>query len=1018
MSFRQWLYIVPMRLRSLFRRHRVEQDLDDELSFHLAMQASLHTHAGVAEAEAQRRARREFGGVAQIKEACRDALRMGWVDGLTRDVRYALRSFCHSPTFTLVALASLAIGVGANCAAFSWADALLLRPLPVPRPSEVMTVGSTMPIEGALANLLRTSYPEYTAIRDRTRSVDGLLAFNSFSGGLAGTRDEVPKLKVGNLVSANFFTVLGVSLELGRTFRPDEDEVPNRDAVIILSHRLWDQQFGAAPSVLGQRVHLDGVPFTVIGVAPPGFLGLEQFVQSDFYVPLMMFPRLSPDLKVNPLEARDVRYLTVKGRLKAGANLAGAQAELSVLAKDLARTYPDTNRHRDLVVRTEFQTRVAQMPPIATLIALLTTLAAAVLFVACANVAGLLTSRGPARAREMAVRSAIGAGRSGLIRQLMTESLLIAIGGGVLGLAVGYASVKLFQQIQIPTDLPILFTFGLDRRALLFGLIVAVASALLFGLAPAIQTSRVDLTSVMKGTDDVMGGRRSWGRSLLVTGQVAVSVVLLVIATFAYRSFRQELGSGPGYRIDHLLMMSFDTSLVRYTDSETAQFYDRLLERARSVQGVRSAALTSAVPMQTVRLGVSTVVPEGFQLPPGQENISLMSARVGEHYFSTMRIPIVRGREFRLADSPEAPRVAVVNELFAHHYWPGQNPIGKRLRLQNQGRAESRIEIVGVAKTSKYLILAEPPTEYLYLPYRQDPPANLILLAESEGVPSTLVTPLRNIVRSLDANQPIYDVRTMDEFYQISTVGMMNIIIGMVAAMGTMGLTLSIVGLYGLVAYAASRRTKEIGIRMALGADRAAVLRMVLRQGIVLATMGLVVGLLTSVGAGELLAAVFVGGDKTRDFTSLLLVAPVVLAGTALAAGPLGIMAACMDTVLPYVHERQQFGQPIGEFQLMQGKVADMYTTMNACRAYVYAVAQACDRGGATRKDAAGAILYAAEKATWMAGEAVQALGGNGYINDYPTGRLLRDAKLYEIGAGTSEIRRWLIGRELFEETA
>jgi predicted permease len=883
-SWRQWIAIVPLRLRSLVRRRRVEQDLDDELSFHLAMQASLLTQAGLTDAEAQRRARRDFGGLAQAKEACRDALRMGWVDGLIRDARYALRSFRHSPTFTLVALASLAIGIGANCAAFSWADAMLLRPLPVPRPSEVMTVGSTTAFEGALANLLRASYPEYLAVRDRTKSFDGLLAFNSFSGGLAATRDEVPKLKLGMMVTANFFNVLGVSPELGRTFRPEEGEVPNRDAVIILSHRIWQQQFGAAPSILGQRVHLVGVPFTVIGVAPPAFLGLEQFVQSDFYVPLMMWPRLSSDSKFQPLEARDVRYLIVKGRLKSGVDLAGAEAELAVLAKDLARTYPETNRNRDLVVRTELQTRVAQMPPIATLIALLTTLAAAVLFVACANVAGLLTSRGPARAREMAVRSAIGAGRSGLIRQLMTESLLIAVGGGVLGIAVGYASVKLFQQLQIPTDLPILFTFQLDPRAMVFNLIVAVASALLFGLAPAIQTSRVDLTSVMKGTEDVSGGRRAWGRSLLVTGQVAVSVVLLVVATFAYRSFRQELASGPGYRIDHLLMMSFDTSLMRYTDSETSRFYDRLLERARSVQGVRSATLTSAVPMQTVRLGGSTVVPEGYELPPGKENISLMSARVGEGFFSTMRIPIVRGRGFRLEDSPDAPLVAVVNELFAQHYWPGQDPIGKRLRLQNQGRADSSVEVVGVAKTSKYLILAEPPTEYLYLPYRQDPPFNLILLAESEGDPTSLITPLRTIVRGLDANQPIFDVRTMEEFYQISTVGLMNIIIGMVAAMGMMGLALSIVGLYGLVAYAASRRTKEIGIRMALGADRGAVLRMVLQQGIVLATVGLVVGLLASVGTGELLAGTFTGGDKTRDFTSLLLIAPVVLAVTAFAA--------------------------------------------------------------------------------------------------------------------------------------
>ena len=278
MPWRQWLYIVPLRLRSLFRRRRVEQDLDDELSFHLAMEASRHTQAGVAAAEAERRARRACGGLAQAKEACRDALRMGWVDGLIRDVRYALVSYRHSPTFTLVALASLAIGIGANCAAFSWADALLLRPLPVPRPSEVVTVGSMAATEGARADLQRTSYPEYIAIHDRTRSFDGLLAFNSFSGGLAATRDEVPKLKLGNMVSANFFDVIGVRPELGRTFRAGENEVPNRDAVIILSHRLWQQHFAADPNILGRHVYVTGVPFTVIGVAPPGFLGLERFV--------------------------------------------------------------------------------------------------------------------------------------------------------------------------------------------------------------------------------------------------------------------------------------------------------------------------------------------------------------------------------------------------------------------------------------------------------------------------------------------------------------------------------------------------------------------------------------------------------------------------------------------------------------------------------------------------------------------------------------------------------------------
>jgi predicted permease len=803
---------------------------------------------------------------------------------MLRDIRYALRSFRRQPTFMLVALVSLAIGVGANCAAFSWADALLLRPLPVPRPSELIAVGSATTLDGALASLLTASYSDYTAIRDRARSFSGLMAFSDFSGGLAATPDGTPVVKIGVMATANFFDVAGVRPVLGRGFHPSENEAPGRDAVIVLSDRLWRTQFAADPSILGRQVYLLAMPFTVIGVAPAGFLGLESFVQADFFVPLMMMGSLLPPPDNRLLEVRDARFLGVKGRLAAGATRENAQAELDAVAAELARTYPDTHRHHGFIVRTELQARIAQMPPIATLIALLTTLAAAVLFVACANVAGLLASRAPARARELAVRAAIGAGRAGLVRQLMTESLLLAVGGGILGLAVGYASIVLFQQIQIPTDLPIALTFSLDRRALLFGLAVAAASALLFGLAPAIRASRVDLTSAMKGTDGGAGGRRAWGRSLLVVGQVAVSVVVLAVALFTYRAFSQDLGHGPGYRIDNLLMMSFDTGLVRDTEANSRQFFERLLERVRALPDVRSATLTSAVPMQTVRLNVTGVVPEGYELPPGTEAITVMSARVAEGFFSTMRIPIVAGREFRLEDSAGATEVVVVNELFARRYWPGQEAVGKRLLIRRDVNRVSRLEVVGVAATSKYMFLAEPPTEYLYLPYRQDPSPAMILLAESAGDPTALVAPLREAAEELDGRQPIFDVRSMEEFYRISTVGLMNVIIGTIAGMGLGGLGLSIVGLYGLVAYAASRRTREIGIRVALGADRASVLRMVMRQGVVLAVLGLIVGVAASLGTGELLAAAFVGSEQPRDFTALVLVAGVVLTATALGA--------------------------------------------------------------------------------------------------------------------------------------
>ena len=676
---------------------------------------------------------------------------------------------------------------------------------------------------------------------------------------------------------------MGVEPTVGRAFTPEEDQVPGRDAVVVLGRTMWEQEFASDPGVLGRRVRINGGEFTVIGVAPPEFTGLNQYVRSDFFVPLMMSQRLANDPKRQVLEDRDARDLRLKGRLRPGVSQAQAQAELTTIAADLERAYPETNKNRRLAIRTELQARIDQSPPDAMLIAMLSTLALAVLFVACANVAGLLTSRAPVRAREMALRLAIGAGRGRLVRQLVTESLLIAAAGGVLGLGVGYAGMTLFRQIELPTDLPVALSFQMDRRALLFSLAVAAASAVIFGLVPALQATRTDLTAVMKASDSVAPGRRRrWGRAVLVGGQVAVSVVLLVVALFMYRGFRQQLANGPGYRTDHLLMMSFDTSLLHYTDAQSRQFFDQVAERARTVPGVQRVTMATSVPMSNDSIGFETVVPEGFQFPPGKDNATVVSSRIDEHYFDTMGLTILQGRNFTVDDAAGKPPVAIVNQQFAQHYWPGQDPIGKR--LQTVGDDKAWFQVVGLAKTSKYIFIAEAPTEFVYLPHRQKKQQEMILLAQSAGDPATLAAPLRDVVRGLDANMPIYNVRTMEQFYRMRAVSIFNVLVGTVAAMGLMGLGLSIVGLYGLVSYAAARRTREIGIRMAIGADRGAVSLMVLRQGIVLAVVGLLLGLVASVGAGELLRAAFPTGDNQRDTGALLIVVPIVLAVTFLAA--------------------------------------------------------------------------------------------------------------------------------------
>jgi predicted permease len=730
---------------------------------------------------------------------------------------------------------------------------------------------------------LVTSYPDYLDLRNRSRSFEGLVAFTSVPVGFAVNSDTPSQLRFGMVATANLFPLMSVQPALGRAFRPEEDEVPGRDAVIVLGYDFWKQQFGGDSSVLGKIVRLNNVDFTVIGVAPERFTGLEQYTRFEFFVPLMMWPRLIAEPGVSPLEARDFRRLTVKGRLRAGVSLEQAQAELSIISADLQRGYPATNQRHTITARTELQVRIAQAPPSARLIAMLFTLGLAVLVVTCANVAGLLVSRATARARELAMRQAIGAGRARLIRQLMTESMLIASIGSVLALAVGYAGVSLFRQWRFPTDVPIAPSFELDVRAFGFSLLVAFISALLFGVAPAIQATRPDLTAVMKATDAAgFGRRRGWGRAVLVAGQVAVSVVLVVVAAFMYRGFQQQVTDGPGYRTTGLLTMSFDPGLVGYSDAQAQRFYEQLTAGARVAPGVRTAALASFVPINGY--SPTNIVPEGFQFPPGRTSVAVPMAIVDEQFFETMGMPVVSGRVFSTTDSAGAARVAIVNERLAENYWPGQDALGKRLRLN--GGDGPWVEIVGVSRTTKYTSLGESPRDFLYLPYRQHPQRRMVLVAQSTGESASILSPLIEVVRGLDASQPIFNVRTMEELYAMRATRVLYIIIALVSAMGVMGLGLAIAGLYGLVAYTVSRRTREIGIRIAVGANRAMVMRMVVRQGMRLAVAGLAIGLLASVAARRGLRLLFPGGparDGQSELVMFLLVASMVLIVTLLA---------------------------------------------------------------------------------------------------------------------------------------
>jgi predicted permease len=754
-----------------------------------------------------------------------------------------LRTLRKSPGFALVAIISLALGIGANSAMFSLADALLLRPLPVPHASALVVVQSHLRGEaiGGLAQYAGLSYPDFKDLRDRSKSFTGLAASQYSQFGFATEKGALPRMKFGELVSGDFFGVLDVPVELGRAFRADEDSVPGRDAVIVLGHELWRTDFASDPSVVGRIIFLNNVPFTVIGVAPEPFTGSNGLIRSALFVPLAMGPRLQDDLAAGMLEKRDKRGMMVHGRLKPGVSVAQAAAEAKVVSEQLAQAYPATNRTSSMAVDSDLQGRLKKGPEVAAMLFFPLAMGVMVLLIACANVANILLSRARARSREIAVRLAIGAGRGRLIRQLLTESLVIAAVGGALGLLVAMAGVQLFSQIKISIDMPVVLDVRLDPRVLLFTLMVSVVSALLFGLAPALQSSHPDLVPALKsGKGDDGKRRRLLGRNTLVMAQVAGALLLLVCATQAYRGASMVVSAPPGFRASHLLMASFNPTLAKYTPDQTKGFYKLLLEKVRNLTGVKSAALAQAAPLMPGS-GASRLVPEGVRLPPGSEAVGVMSNTVSEGYFDTVNVPMVKGRAFEASDRAGSRPVAIVNEAFARKYYPNQNPIGKRLRLK--GATDEVLEIVGVARQSKYEDLVEPPIEYLYRPLSQNPQQAMTVMVATAGPSTGAAGPLRDIVRSLDAGQPMYGVRTMEEVFE-ERANELGIFTEAIGAMGLLGLTLAMVGLYGLMSYSVSLRAREIGIRMAVGAGRSGVLHMIMKQGMVLAAAGASIGLL------------------------------------------------------------------------------------------------------------------------------------------------------------------------------
>src|SRR4029077_17813198 len=759
-------------------------------------------------------------------------------------------------------------------------DALIFRPYPVPHSSDIVTLARTTH-DSLLDDF---SYREYLDIRDKTKSYDGVIANAGMEAvGFSAEPGATPRVRGGMMVSGNYFHVLGVEPRLGRGFRHDEDQVPGRNAVAVLGPDFWKHEFASDPGVLGRTIRVNGTDFTVIGVAPETFPGMLVFGHPDFYMPLAMARVFSTNLQKNFFEDRDDRELSVKARLKPGTTLEQARNELAVLAKNFEREYPNSNRSRGAAVYTQFQARTIEDQNWKFGVVFVI-LALAVLLVACTNVAGLLLSRARARAREIAVRLALGAGRFRLIRLLLTESIVLATLGGLAGIAIGYGVVEWFhtkQSIVFATELPMAIPFHMDKRVLLACLALSALSALLCGLAPALQSTRFDLVNALKSADvDVPGRKRLWGRNMLVAAQVAMSLMLLTASFLMARGFQHDMMEDSNFTKDHLLMTSFDPRLIQYNAAQTQQFYKVLAERMRGTSGVQSVALTQNVPLGQTDFDGVTFVPDGFQMPPDRANFSSMMDTVDEGYFETMGIPILRGRAFLASDSAEAPRVAIVNIRFAKHFWPGGDAVGKRIRLDSS--AGTPVEIVGVAETVKYQSTASA-MDFVYMPLAQHPVARMVLMLRTGGDPRQLIPSVKDAVRSLDPNLPVLQTRAYEEFYLNQAVYGPRIAIDLVGGIGLAGLLLAVAGLYGLVAYNVIRRTREIGIRIALGAGRSDVLRLVIGKGLVLVGIGTGVGLAMGFMVERLMNSMLFDSGGV-DILAYVVVVPTLLLVTMLAA--------------------------------------------------------------------------------------------------------------------------------------
>jgi len=808
-----------------------------------------------------------------------------------KDIRFAARGLLKRPGFTVVAVLTLALGIGANTAIFSVVNATLMRTQPVSDPDRLVFV-----FNGPAGSVF--SYPDYVAVRDQNNVLDGLIAWGGITASL--NSNDQTDLVTGAIVTGNFFDVLGVRAQLGRVITTEDDKTPGAHPVAVISQGLWQGRFAGDPNIIGRQLLLNGNAFTVIGVLPKGFDGLQLGVTRDLYVPMMMQATMRPPRagfsgEMNPdlLQVRTNRWLYSVGRLKEGVTEAQAQSSLALITKQLEVAYPQQSSGRGITISPlSASDDPGGRQQLSSVARLLMGVVGIVLLIACANVANLLLARSSARTKEIAVRLAIGATRWRIVRQLLTEGVLLATLGGAAGLLLAWWTARTISAAPPPTNaLPITPQFSIDLRVLLFTLGLSLLAGVVFGLAPALRASKPALIPALK--DDAAAfferTRMFTLRNLLVVTQVALSVVLLIAAGLFLRSLRQAQTIDPGFDAEKIVGLPLNINLLRYTKAQGREFYRQVTERVEAIPGVESASV-ARIAAVSGNSSVRSLLIEGragsdnqFRSdnsgPVAENNDSVSANVIGPKYFQTMGIALMQGRDFNAQDSDDHPPVVIVNEAFVRRHFPNEDALGKRLSF-NGPKGPWR-EIVGVVRTSKYRSLGEAPTPVAYLALQQNHETGMVLHVRTRVDPSSVAGAIRNEVQSLERNLPLGNPELMSERVANSLyAARMGALL--LAVFGACALLLASIGLYGVMSFAVARRTRELGIRVALGARPGDVFRLVLLQGMTLVIAGLVLGIGVAMAVTRLLAS-FLYGVSTTDALTFTVI-PALLTAVALLA--------------------------------------------------------------------------------------------------------------------------------------